>query len=100
MRVTPSLFVLLLFVAACAAAPRAERAMVARGGENSVTLHGAPCEGNALLQTYRRGSMIYKGQRFEVCWRARGESVTVIDAAGDVTRVPVEAFSIEITEEK
>lgn len=54
---------------------------------DSVTLYDKPCELGAWFASWRKGSMIYKGKQYDMCWR-----VLVLDSEGDFSAVSISYF--------
>jgi len=70
--------------------------MVAKDNNgNSVTLHEAPCVSSPWLKDWKTATFIYGGKTYAACWRIQNNMVIVIDSAGDVSPLPMEAFKPE-----
>lgn len=83
-------FVLMLF------AVSSNAAMVAKDREgNSVTLQETACVSDMWLKEWKAATMFYQGKQYAACWRLQGNTVVVIDSAGDVTPLPMTAFRPE-----
>ena len=62
---------------------------------NSVTLHEAPCVSAPWLKDWKTATFIYGGKTYAACWRIQNDMVIVLDAAGDVSPLPMTAFKPE-----
>ena len=46
-----------------------------------------------LVKDFKAGEMLYKGKEYKACWLAAPDGhVYVIDDAGDISKIPMEAF--------
>ena len=71
-------------------------AMVAKDSAgNSVTLQETACVSDPWLKDWKAATMFYQGKVFAACWRIQGQTVVIIDSAGDVTPIPMTAFRPE-----
>lgn len=59
---------------------------------NSVTLLDEPCYEAPPWLGWRKARMVYRAQTYEACWRVFGNTVLILDSAGDSSPVPVSAF--------
>lgn len=59
---------------------------------NKLTLHDEPCK-VAFLKGWKKASFRYEGRDLTACWMASQGLVYIIDDAGDLTPVPITAFS-------
>lgn len=57
----------------------------------TVTLHDSQC-GQPWLDGWKRASMTYRGKDFEACWMHQEGVIFLLDSAGDLTPLPVNAF--------
>ena len=72
--------------------------MVARDeGGNVITLMTEQCTAGPWMKDWKTASFLYRGQLFKACWRIQGTTVILLDSGGDVTPVPMGAFSQETT---
>ena len=82
----------------------ADNVMVARDGENSVTLHAEACTDAKVLPQIRpqhrarfqRGEAAIDGQKFGLCWIALPDgNVLLIYSDGDTGQLPLSYFKRE-----
>lgn len=57
----------------------------------TVTLHNEACS-KGWLKGWKKASMTYKGQDYDACWMHNEGVVFILDSAGDLTPLPVNAF--------
>ena len=70
--------------------------MVARDDAgNTVTLQETECVSGPWLKDWKAATMFYEGKHYAACWRVQGTKVVIIDSAGDVTPIPMQAFRPE-----
>jgi len=62
------------------------------GSGNKLTLHDEPCS-IGFLKGWKRASFRYEGKDLVSCWMASQGVVYVLDDTGDMTRIPVTAFT-------
>lgn len=58
----------------------------------AAVLHDEPCT-VAFLKGWKRASFRYEGKDLTACWMASNGLVYVLDDTGDLTPVPVSAFT-------
>lgn len=77
-------------------AVQANAAMVAKDAAgNSVTLQETACVSDPWLKDWKAAVMFFDGKQYAACWRIQGQTVVIIDSAGDVTPIPMTAFRQE-----
>lgn len=59
---------------------------------NKVTLHDTDCE-VPFLKGWKKASFRYEGKDLTACWVASKGVVFVVDSTGDLTPIPVQAFT-------
>ena len=57
----------------------------------TVILHDAQCS-QPWLGDWKKASMVYRGKDFEACWMHMEGVIFLLDSAGDLTPIPVNAF--------
>lgn len=65
--------------------------MKAEGGD-WVRLSDEPCEVSAGWLKLQKAEMFYQGKLYAACWALVGDSVLVLDEAGDISTLPIRAF--------
>jgi hypothetical protein len=59
---------------------------------NKLTLHDEPCS-IPFLKGWKKASFFYEGKNLTACWMAARGLVYVLDDLGDLTPVPITAFT-------
>lgn len=60
---------------------------------DSITLMDTPCTQGEWFKLWKAARFVYQGRSFEACWRVEDTMVLVLDAEGDLSSVPMQAFS-------
>jgi hypothetical protein len=60
---------------------------------NLVRITTEPCEGAPTWLGLFKAHMHYQGVDYLACWREAGGAVLVFDSDGDLTPIPVQAFT-------
>lgn len=70
--------------------------MVARDAMgNYAALHKESCVAAPWLKDWKTATVKYEGKMFAACWKMQDGTILVLDSAGDVTPIPVSAFTNE-----
>lgn len=59
---------------------------------NRVTLHDTDCH-VPFLKGWKKASFFYEGKDLKACWIASRGMVFIVDDLGDLTPVPIQAFT-------
>ena len=62
---------------------------------NKIVLGEKECSASPWLKNWYTGTFFYEKRLFNMCWKIQGQSVVIIDAEGDMTAVPMQAFHSE-----
>ena len=101
--------VLILFFFALQAVAKSDVKMVARSGDDVITLTTKPCTDSKVMSSMlaamqvspevskaaRHGTYLFQGKVLEICWLASNGRVSIVDEDGDTGTVPMGAFREE-----
>jgi len=62
---------------------------------NSATITQEPCVISPWLKDWKQGTLVYGGKTYATCWRLIGETVFILDSAGDVSPIQARYFKPE-----
>lgn len=65
-------------------------------GNNRLTLTDKDCQLGGWFKGWKVARMVYDGKTYEACWKLQGETVVVVDSAGDMSNVPAQAFKKDV----